>query len=28
MSDRLGHADLHIHTLASDGTSTLDDASW
>jgi predicted metal-dependent phosphoesterase TrpH len=25
MTDRLGRADLHIHTLASDGTSSLDE---
>ena len=25
MSDRLGRADLHMHTLASDGTSTLEE---
>ena len=25
MTDRLGRADLHIHTLASDGTSGIDE---
>ena len=32
MTDRLGRADLHIHTLASDGTSGIDEilllSSW